>query len=274
VWEKRSPHPRRALLLVHGRTWSSIPDFDLHVPGENLSVMDALVARGYDVYAIDLRGYGATPRDATGWLTPTRAAEDVYAVLEWIRKHSALEERPALIAWSRGSLVAQLVAETHPDAMSALVLFGRPLRDTAWARDTLLTAPPRAPNTAARAVSDFITPGSISRPAVDAYVRQALASDPVLVDWRNLDQFNALDPQRVKAPTLLMIGQFDPFYAQQSRAQAELFIRLGTADKEWVILPGGDHAALLERTAPRFIEAIASFLERPHPSSAHDLDVH
>jgi pimeloyl-ACP methyl ester carboxylesterase len=128
-----------------------------------------------------------------------------------------------------------------------------------------LTAPPRAPNTAARAVSDFITPGSISRPAVDAYVRQALASDPILVDWRNLDRFNALDAQRVKAPTLMMIGQFDPFYAQQSTAQAELFIRLGTADKEWVILPGGDHAALLERTAPRFVEAIASFLERPHP---------
>jgi ribonuclease BN (tRNA processing enzyme)/pimeloyl-ACP methyl ester carboxylesterase len=263
VWEKRSPHFRRALLLVHGRTWSSIPDFDLHVPGENSSVMDALVARGYDVYAIDLRGYGATPRDASGWLTPTRAAEDVNAVLEWIHKQSALQESPALIAWSRGSLVAQLVAETHPDAMSALVLFGRPLRDSAWARDTLLTAPPRAPNTAARAVTDFITPGSISRAAVDAYVHQALASDPILVDWRNLDQFNALDAQRVKAPTLLMIGQFDPFYAQQSTAQAALFIRLGTADKEWVILPGGDHAALLERTAPRFVEAIASFLERP-----------
>jgi len=265
VWEKRSARPRRNLLLVHGRTWSSIPDFDLHVPGENLSVMDALVARGYDVYAIDLRGYGATPRDASGWLTPTRAAEDVYAVLEWIRKQSVLEEKPALVGWSRGSLVSQLVAETHPDAMSALVLFGRPLRDTAWARDTLLTAPPRAPNTAARAVSDFITPGSISRPAVDGYVRQALASDPILVDWRNLDQFNDLDAQRVKAPTLLMIGQFDPFYAQQSRSQAALFIRLGTADKEWVILPGGDHAALIERTAPRFVEAIASFLERPHP---------
>ncbi len=46
-------------------------------------------------------------------------------------------------------------------------------------------------------------------------------------------------------------------------AQAELFVHLGTADKEWVVLAGGDHAALLERTAPRFIEAIASFLERP-----------
>ena len=265
VWEKRSPHARRDMLLVHGRTWSSIPDFDLHVTGENLSVMDAFVARGYDVYAIDLRGYGATPRDASGWLTPGRAAEDVYAVLEWIQRQSAIKEKPALIGWSRGSMVAQLVAETHPDAISALVLFARPLRDTEFARDTVSTAPPRTRNTAVAAASDFITPGSISKPAVDAYVRQALVSDPILVDWRNLDQFNALDSQRVRAPTLLMIGQFDPFYAQHSTAQAELFIRLGTADKEWVILAGGDHAALLERTAPRFVEAIASFLERPHP---------
>ncbi len=263
VWEKRAAHPRRSLLLVHGRTWSSIPDFDLHVPGENLSVMDALVARGYDVYAIDLRGYGATPRDSSGWLKPSRAAEDVYAVLEWIHHQSTIKERPALIGWSRGSMVAQLVAETHPDAISALVLFARPLRDTLYGRDADLTTPPRAPNTAAAAASDFITPGSISLRAIDAYVRQALASDPVYVDWRNLDDFNNLDAARVTVPTLLMIGQFDPFYARRPIAQAELFVRLGTADKEWVVLAGGDHAALLERTAPRFVEAIASFLERP-----------
>ncbi len=263
VWEKRPAHERRSLLLVHGRTWSSIPDFDLHVPGENLSVMDAFVARGYDVFAIDLRGYGATPRDSSGWLTPARAAADVYAVLEWVHRQSTIKERPALIGWSRGSMVAQLVAETHPDGISALVLLGRPTRDTLYARDTAVTTPPRTPNTAAAAASDFITPGSISRRAIDAYVRQALASDPVFVDWRRLDDFNTLDAARVTVPTLLIIGQFDPFYAGRPMAQAELFVHLGTADKEWVVLAGGDHAALLERTAPRFIEAIASFLERP-----------
>ena len=82
-------------------------------------------------------------------------------------------------------------------------------------------------------------------------------------DWRRLHDFDALDASRVKVPTLLMIGQLDPFYAERPAAQAERFVRLGTADKEWVVLAGGDHAALIERPAPRFVQAIASFLERP-----------
>src|SRR5881628_1386390 len=79
LWRKTPPAPRRAVLLIHGRTWSGRPDFDLQVPGESRSFMDALVAQGYAAYAIDLRGYGATPRDATGFLTPERAAADVAA---------------------------------------------------------------------------------------------------------------------------------------------------------------------------------------------------
>jgi len=35
------------VLLIHGRTWSGRPDFDLQVSGESRSFMDALVAQGY-----------------------------------------------------------------------------------------------------------------------------------------------------------------------------------------------------------------------------------
>ena len=263
VWEKRPPHPKQSILLVHGRTWSALPDFDLQVPGEHLSVMDALAARGYDVYAIDLRGYGATPRDSTGWLTPDRAAADVAAVLEWMKRRAPGAGRPALVGWSFGSLVSQLVAERHPELLSALVLFGYPVHDAPFGPDTSAAPPPRRRNTAAAASSDFIAPGAISRRAIDAYVSQALAADSVRADWRRLATFDSLDAARVTVPTLLMVGQLDPFYARRPEAQAELFTRLGAADKEWVVLPGGDHAALIERPAPRFVQAIASFLERP-----------
>ena len=70
VWSKLPARPRAVMLLVHGRTWSSRPDFDLQAPGEELSLMDGLVAMDIAAYAVDLRGYGATPRDASGWLTP------------------------------------------------------------------------------------------------------------------------------------------------------------------------------------------------------------
>src|ERR1700689_4515256 len=83
VWEKKAANPKGAILLLHGRTWSTLPDFDLQVPGEHRSLMDALVARGYSVYGLDLRGYGATPRDKTDWDTPNRSVEDLSAALAW-----------------------------------------------------------------------------------------------------------------------------------------------------------------------------------------------
>lgn len=259
VWRKAPPQPRRAVLLVHGRTWSGRPDFDLQVPGESRSFMDALVAQGYAAYAIDLRGYGATPRDATGFLTPERAAADVAAALRTIGG------RPVLFGWSRGSMVAQLAAQRTPDLMSAVILFGYPVDPDHKVPDQAdPETPARAPTTAKAAAEDFIAPGMISQRAIDAYVKAALAADPVRSDWRRDTEWNALAPEAVRVPTLLLQAEHDPL--AKTDAQARLFTRLGTVDRQWVVIPGGDHAALLEDTAPRMITAIRAFLERSNPS--------
>ncbi len=50
VWEKSAEEPRGAVLLLHGRTWSALPDFDLQVECEDLSLMDGLVEQGYATY--------------------------------------------------------------------------------------------------------------------------------------------------------------------------------------------------------------------------------
>lgn len=85
VWEKRpGGEAKAAVLLLHGRTWSALQDSDLQVPGEDLSLMDGLTARGYAVYALDQRGYGATPRDETGWLPPARATTAEAAASDFI----------------------------------------------------------------------------------------------------------------------------------------------------------------------------------------------
>jgi alpha-beta hydrolase superfamily lysophospholipase len=107
VWEKRGAGAGAGgvVLLLHGRTWSSLPDFDLQVPGEDLSLMDALAEAGYAVYALDARGYGDTPRDDTGWLTPDRMARDVAGVLGWIAGREDAAARPALFGWSQQPVV-------------------------------------------------------------------------------------------------------------------------------------------------------------------------
>jgi pimeloyl-ACP methyl ester carboxylesterase len=257
LWRKAPAQPKRTVLLIHGRTWSGRPDFDLEVPGEARSFMDALVAQGYAAYALDMRGYGATPRDATGFLTPERAAADVAAALRTIG------DRPVLFGWSLGSMVSQLTSQRHPELMAALVLFGYPADPDAKQPEpqTEPDVPARKPTTAEAAAEDFIAPGVISKRAIDAYVKAALAADPVKVDWRRGVEWNALSPEAVHIPVLLLQAELDPI--AKTDAHARLFARLGTSDRQWVVIPKGDHAALLEDTAPRMITAIHAFLERP-----------
>ena len=262
VWEKRAARPTRAIVLLHGRTWSSIPDFDLQVSGERRSLMDALVAKGYAVYALDLRGYGATPRDASGWNSPNRAADDLAVTLAWVAANAGVPGKPILFGWSNGATVAQLCAQRHPERISDLILFGYwkdPDSTIGPAADTI--KPAREKTTAEAAASDFVAPNAISRRAVQAYVAAALKADPVRSDWRRLDEYNALDPQRVLVPTLLLQGELDPL--APTDAQARFFSRIRTPDRQWVVIAGGDHAALLEDMQPAFVAAMVSFIERP-----------
>ena len=259
VWEKRPEgDARAAVVLLHGRTWSGLPDFDLQVPGEELSLMDGLTRRGYAVYALDQRGYGATPRDETGWLTPDRAVEDLSAVLAWVRaREPGLPVH--LFGWSYGSMVSQLTAQRHADQVDRLVLFGYPFRPGARLAEDIPQGPPAARRTTAEAAaSDFIVPGAISPTAVAAYVKAALAADPVRADWTATHQWNALDPAAVTVPTLILRGEHDPLAPQD--AQEALFSGLGTMDRALVIVAGGDHAAFLERPRPYFLDVLDAFL--------------
>ena len=267
VWNKRPATARRAVLLIHGRRWSSLPNYDLQPPREHRSVMDALAAQGFAVYALDMRGNGATPRDSTGWLTPNRAAADVAVVLDWItrREHpgsGAPSVRPVLVGYSRGSETALLTAQRYPDKLSGLVLYGFPFDiDSVRPVNSDPPRPPRLRNTPEDAAANFITPGAASQAIRDAFVAAALAADPVSVDWGRMQEFNALDPRAVHVPTLVLDGARDPYAAGTSHAR--LFTRLGTEDRTWVVLPHGDHVAHIENTHTEFVRVIARFLSRP-----------
>jgi pimeloyl-ACP methyl ester carboxylesterase len=262
VWARRPASPRAALLLVHGRTWSSRPDFDLQVPGLQRSVLVSFAVQGFAAYAVDLRGYGETPRDATGWLTPRRGAADIANVAGWVgQQHPALA-RPALVGWSRGAAMAQLAAQQAPARISALVLFGFAFDPDAEFVDVPAPDKPTMDrNTADAARSDFISPAVTPPAMVKAFVEQALKADPILVDLKADIEFNALKPAKVTTPTLVLFGDRDPGVIIDDAGK--FFARLATPDKQMVVLPGADHAAQLEDTHDAWIAAIVGFLNRP-----------
>ena len=253
------------ILLIHGRTWSSLPNFDLQVPGEQRSFMASLNGVGLDVYAVDLRGYGATPRDASGFLSPDRAVADVAAVLGWMQEDPPNKGRKVyLMGLSRGAMIAAMVAQKYPDKMAGVILLGfgfdpdvrsAPIDPTARS-----ARPARVRNTADAAASDFMTPDSYSSATLSAFVKSALQADPVLADWRDEQQFDDFSPSRLQVPVLLIHGERDT--QAPVAIGAKLFARFASADKWWIILPGADHAAHLEKAAADLVRAIRAFIQR------------
>ena len=222
--------------------------------------MRSFASRGVAAYAVDLRGYGATPRDSTGWLTPVRAAADVAGVLAWVgARHPALP-RPALVGWSRGAAIAMLAAQRAPGTLSSLVLFGFAYDPASrFVEPGRPAAPPRTRNTANAARSDFISPAVTAPAVIRAFVTQALRADPVAADVRGDDQFNQLDPRHLTVPVLVIHGERDP---SLTPGLVERMTAAFPTRPSVVVLPGADHAAHVESTHDAWMAAVDDFLRR------------
>ncbi len=96
-------------------------------------------------------------------------------VLDYIDgRHKALKGT-TVFGWSNGSLVAMLTAQKYPEKVKNLVLYGFPIDTEMTFKDSPIgQMPHNKPTTANAAAEDFIVPGTISKEAIDAYVKAAL----------------------------------------------------------------------------------------------------
>ena len=260
LWQKSAIKPKGIILFIHGRTWSAIPDFDLQVEGEDLSLMDGMVEQGYTTYALDLRGYGSTPRDNSQWNSPNKAAQDILNILHWISvKHN--NKKVHLFGWSMGSTLTLLATQKNPKDIASLTVFGfwKDL-DAIIPKDSKDFKLKKSTNTAKNAASDFIVPNSISQNAIDTYVNMALKHDPIRADWRHQSQYNNINPSVITTPVLILQGEHDPIGPTEK--QAKLFTRLRTANKSWIVISGGDHAAFMEKPRAYFIHSFTQFINQ------------
>lgn len=136
VTEVGQHHGKRPLLLVHGARVSAKASFDLPVPGGSLAA--DLAARGFDVYTLDVRGYGASTRPAEMSAAPTSGAalvrasdavEDIDAAVDFIRRRSG-GAKVALLGWATGGQWAGHYATLHSPKLSAVVMLNSLYRGT------------------------------------------------------------------------------------------------------------------------------------------------
>jgi len=270
VWSRQPLQPRGIVVLVHGRTWSARTAFDFDTPNArdgNRSLLKSFAAAGFAVYAVDLPGYGATPPPTEGWLAPHIAARDVDAVVRFAAQRHPGLPAPILLGWSRGSRISALLASHAHEPLSALILY-------AYAQDPAAPpvygpaqgARPHITNTSEAARSDFISPDVTSAAMIQDFVDQALRVDPMQANVCCDAEFLDIHPEAIQVPTLLIQGARDP--AIKPAVAEAFFSHLGSADRRWIIVGRGDHAAHLEDTAPEVIAAMLDFMRAQLPNGS------
>lgn len=286
--------PARTLLFVHGATYPAHTAFDLPLGG--LSWMDYIAGRGFDVWCMDIRGYGrssrppemAAPPDANPPLVRGETAlADIASVAGFIRDRRGLP-RIAHIGWSWGAGLQGRFAADNPGLVERLVLYAPGwLREgpslaagatgpaplgayrtvtQAQARDRWLTGVPEAKRAA------LIPPGWFEHWAGVTWATdpEGLRRNPavlrapngVLQDSRDYAQAGKpwYDPGRITAPTLLVVAEWD---RDTPPAMANAIFPLLTASpgKRLVLLAEGTHTILMERNRGALFQAVQVFLE-------------
>ena len=290
------PSPDRTLLFVHGATYPAETSFDLPIEGK--SMMDMFAEAGFDVFLVDVRGYGRSIRppamdkpapDNAPVANSDEAGADLGAAIDYVLASRGLQKLD-LMGWSWGTSIAGRYAAAHNDKIERLVLYA-----PAWTFE-----PPVAPPTHAlpayrlvdketakqrwlKGVAEEQRAALIPPGVFDHWWEATLATDPVgsKMNPPKLRAPNGVfaeftqywlagkpfyDPAEIRVPTLLIHAEWDadlPSYMAH-----KVFARLtGAPYKRFVELGQGTHTVIMEKNRKQFFDEIAAFLTESDPTA-------
>lgn len=281
----------RTVLCIHGSTYPGHAMYD--TPLEGFSWADYLAGHGYDVYLLDIRGYGKSTRPAEMLEDPNEnsaivdgetALRDISAAVDFILARRQIS-RLALLGSSWGASLAGRYTTENSEKVERLVLLGAMWFHLPAVLDPFPKKIPayrivkrdRALARWLRGVPDhkreLILPQAWSQSVLDSI----WSSDPVgsradppfirvpnghYLDWRNYWSAGKpfYDPEKILAPVLLVQTEWDtetpPYMAQT------LFPLLANSrGKQYICFGDGTHLPFFERNRLNVFAAIQSFLE-------------
>jgi pimeloyl-ACP methyl ester carboxylesterase len=282
--------PEKIVLFVHGATYPAESAFDL--PLDGISWMDYIAQRGYDVYLMDVRGYGASTRPPEMSRPPNEnppivntdvAVKDVGTVVDHILGRRGVP-KINLLGWSWGTVLMAGYTAQNSGKVERLVLYA-----PVWLRETpslvrgqgayrtvdMDSAKKRwlagVPQEKQR---DLIPPGWY-----EAWAKATIATDPVglaqtppvvrapngVVEdgqkyWSAGNPY--YDPSKINVPVLLIQAEWDadtPAYMSQA-----LFGKLvNTPLKRYVRIGEGTHTVIMEKNRMQLFREVQLFLDEP-----------
>jgi len=284
----------KTLLFIHGATYPAETAFDL--PIEGASMMDLIAQQGYDVFLVDVRGYGGSTRPPEMDQPPAAnkpiatsadAAKDLGAAVDYVLKTRGISKLD-LMGWSWGTSTAGSYTSLHDEKINRLVLYA-----PAWLHEPPV-APKSDPLGAYRMVgkdsakarwlkgvaedkaATLIPPG-----VFDAWWDATLATDPVgsklnppMLRAPNgvFEEFTNYwlagkpyyDPGKITVPTLLIHAEWD---ADLPTYQTEAYFKQLTnvPYKRFVELGEGTHTVMPEKNRMQFFHEIIGFLSESDP---------
>lgn len=284
----------KTVLFVHGATYPSETSFDLKV-GEQ-SWMEYIASHGYDVWLVDVRGYGRSSKTAAmsqpananpPFANTEDAARDVATAVAYIQKRRGVTKLN-LIGWSWGTTIVALYTTRNNERVNKLVLYA-----PVWTPPTVGN-PPAAPTAAYRTVTVDAArqrwyngvPADKQAALIpagwfDAWARAILESDPdgaklsppvlrapngtlvdILSGW--LMGKRLYEAEQIRVPTMLIKAEWDadtPAFMAQG-----LFASLkNTPYKSYIEVGEGTHTVMLEKNRMQLIRPVQAFLDEPAP---------
>ena len=261
---------KKPLLMVHGLTYSS-HEFDVNHGDYSLARFFA--RNGYAVWLLDIAGYGGSREMRDGGVldgfipNSDYAAEDIKAAADFITAASGTTKLDVL-GWSWGTVTSGRFAAKYPDLVNKLVLYApivaglaaieveNAYQTTSWEH----------------AAGDFQVKadGSIDYDIVEPIVADTFLANCWRYDGKGspnggrrdllVAPENRLIPTAdIKAPTLLIVGDKDPYVTVALCEEALATLATG----ELKTLEGASHAMMMEKPYyQEFRESVLEFLKK------------
>lgn len=272
VWEKFQGRAegKPVVVLAHGSATGGRESFDLQVPGvPGTSLMDFLAQAGFDVFALDARGFGRSTRPEDG-VSTEQAAEDLNAAVDHVLALRGVSQ-VHLLGWSWGTQYGGQFLMQHGHKVTRYVSYAQqhPESPDLAARRHRLPTFQRAPylritEQGWKLRFDSMTPPEVNDPRiVDTFARAAAEVETKSPTGPHVDLLMRqplIDATRITVPTLMIHGQYDD--VSDLPGLLPFFTALPNPDKQYTVIPAGGHMLHLQQGRGPFQRAVAAWFAR------------